>query len=396
MPRVALVMVAVGDLSGSGGTERQFSDLYDYLIDRHPRRVAFITAKASLQRLREAGRLCATSDVITLPLGDRPAQGKLGVLWMTTLLLWVTLTRRFDVVHVCSPTPSYVPFAAILTRLPGAIRPRLAITVIDCTLAPHLVSGGRAADLYEQQVIDAHRLYFKWSDLDGVYSWYTAFVDAAASLRLFKKAAVTAAKYCFTDPQRFQPAAVKENVVLYAGRLSAQKRPLLFVDSVASLRRRYPDLVKGWRFEMYGGGVLEAEVRQRIAEQHLADVIVLSRTLDLSPVFAQTRLFVSTQAFENFTSLAMLEAMAAGNAVIAEDAGQTREFVRDGENGFLVARASADAFADAIAAYLRQPEQHSRMAAASRALTTDVHTIEHFAADITAFWNRLAKSGAVR
>lgn len=391
-PRVALVMVAVGDLSGSGGAERQFSALYEHLAAQVPGRFAFITAAASLRRLREAGRLRSHEGVTALPLGKSPAQGRLGIAWMTIALLWVTLKNRFDVVHICLPTPSYVPYAALLTALPRALRPRLVFTVIDCTLAPNLTSQS-PADVYEQQVLDAHRLYFKWARLDGAYSWYRAFVDAAKSLRLFRgHVPVTPARYCFTDPRRFQPAATKDNVAIYAGRLSTQKRPLLFVDAIASLRRRYPGLADGWRFEMYGGGVLEPDVRARIAEQQLGELMTLARSHDLSPVFAKTRLFVSTQAFENFTSLAMLEAMAAGNAVIAEDVGQTREFVRHGENGFLVSEASPDAFADAMADYIRRPESHDRMASASRALTTDVHTIDHFSEDITAFWNRVVSA----
>lgn len=383
-------MVAIGDLSGSGGAERQFSDLYEYLHRTTPGRVVLVTDKASQQRLREAGRLQSIDGVVALGLGRRVAQSKIGIARLTIALLMETVGRGWDVVHICLPTPSYVPFAALLTALPRAWRPRVAVTVIDCTVAPNL-AGNTPADLYEQQVMDAHRLYFKWTVLDGVYTWYRSFVDAAKSLRLFPAGTtVTPARHCFTDPARFKPQAVKENVAVFAGRFSTQKRPLLFVDAVASLRRRHPAVIGGWRFEMYGGGVLEPEVRARIAEHGLGDLITVSRVPDLAPVFAKTRVFVSTQAFENFTSLAMLEAMAAGNAVIAEDVGQTREFVKHGENGLLVSPASADAFADAIAEYIRRPELSAPMAAASRAMTTEVHTIENFAADITAFWSGLA------
>jgi glycosyltransferase involved in cell wall biosynthesis len=349
-----------------------------------------LTDQASLQRLRDAGRWHNLDGVVALALGPRPASSRAGILRLTIALLGATLGRGLDVVHICLPTPSYVPYVALLTALPRACRPRVAITVIDCTLAPNLATNA-PADLYEQQVMDAHRLYFKWTRLDAVYSWYQSFVDAAKSLRLLPdRTTVTPARHCFTDPARFQPA-VKENVVIFSGRLSTQKRPLLFVDAIASLRRRHAALVAGWRFVMYGGGVLEPEVRARIAEHGLGDVLTLSRAPDLAPVFARTRLFVSTQAFENFTSLAMLEAMAAGNAVIAEDVGQTREFVRPGENGFLVSPASVDGFADAIAEYIRRPELSAPMATVSRAMATKVHTIENFAADITAFWNRLAR-----
>ena len=389
MPRVALVMVAVGDLSGSGGAERQFSDLHEYLRQRGSEAVTLVTARASLDRLRMAGRLTSDAGVITLPLGQHAGRGRLGVIRMTIALLRVVWRERFDIVHLCLPTPSYVPFATLLTHLPKRMRPRVVLNVIDCTLA-HNLESGEPADLYEQQVLEAHRLYFRWARLDGVYTWYRAFVETCRRRGLVSSNVVlSAARFCFTNPSRFQPAAVKERLVVFAGRFSEQKRPLLFVDAVALLQERYPALTPGWRFEMYGAGVLDAKIRERIEALGLSAILSLHRTPDMAPVFARARLFVSTQALENFTSLAMLEAMAAGNAVIAEDVGQTREFVHHGSNGFLVSSATPDRIAEAIATYISQPQQQDAMAAASRRLATDVHTIDNFAADITAFWREV-------
>lgn len=389
-PRVALLLVTVGDLSGSGGTERQFAGFFEYLRQQHPGRATLITGRSSLRRLRAAGLLASARDVVALPLGERPAEGRLGILWMTLLLLWRTLGRGFDVIHLCQPTPGYVPYAAAVTWLPRFLRPAVALTIVDCTLAPNLVSGD-PADLYERQVLDAHRWYFRWTRLDGVYAWYRAFVDVSRRLRLLPRwAAVVAARYCFTDVRRFQPA-VKEPLIVWAGRLSAQKRPLLFVDAIAALRSRAPQLVAGWRVEMYGRGPLERDVEARVREHGLDDLIRLTHTIDMAPVFARSRLFVSTQACENFTSLAMLEAMAAGNAVVAEDVGQTREFVRPGENGVLAQGPTAEAFAAALMEYLQSPGRYAEMAAESRRLATELHTVENFAADITAFWRAVLR-----
>ena len=383
-------MVAVADLSGSGGAERQFSDLFGHLRAVGPHGVTFITSRASMGRLRAAGRLPGGDGIVALPLGNRPAQTRAGIIWMTLVLAWATLGRGFDVVHICLPTPSYVPYAALITRLPQAWRPRVTLTVLDCTLARHLTNGG-ASDLYERQVVRAHQMYFRWTRLDGIYTWYRAFVDAAQSLRLVPaRAVLTAARYCFTDPARFTPQPAKSRTVVYAGRLSAQKRPLLFVDAVEALLRRHADLARGWSFEMYGTGVLEPDVQARIAALNLGRVIKLTSAPDLAPVFSRSQIFVSTQAVENFTSLAMLEAMAAGNVVVAEDAGQTSEFVRDGENGILIRDATPDAFADAIARVMQRPERFAAMGAESRRLATEVHTIEHFAADIMSFWRDVA------
>lgn len=385
-PRVGLVMLVVGDLGGSGGAERQFTDLFEYFRGRGRDRVSLITTAASVRRLREAGRLDSVEGLVLLPLGERPARGVFGVARLTLALLWATWRGGFDVIHLCLPTPTYVPYAALLTWLPHAFRPHIVITVIDCTLA-HNLTVGRPEDLYEQQVVDAHRLYFKWTRLDGVFTWYREFAAAARAQRWFPSSTlITAAKFCFADVRRFQPASAKQNVVVFAGRLSAQKRPLLFVDAVACLRESDPALAAQWRFEMYGGGPLEHEVRRHIDQRGLSDVISLTRVPDLSPVFATSRLFVSTQKYENFTSLAMLEAMAAGNAVIAENVGQTAEFVRDGVNGLLVPDGTPESFAAAIAQCMRAPQLHAAMASKGREIATAVHTIGNFAADIEEFW----------
>jgi glycosyltransferase involved in cell wall biosynthesis len=385
LPRVGLLLATVGDLSGSGGTERQFSDLFDYLRRRAPGRVQLVTAAIAVRRLREAGRLQATDDIVALPLGERPASTKWSLLWFTCCLLLATIRHRWDIVHICQPTTSYLPYAAIVTRLPKWLRPRVTMTVVDCTLAHNLLSN-RAADVYEQQVVDAHRWYDRWTRLDGIYSWYRAFTEAASQRRMFDGTLIRSAAFCFTNVDRFVPA-LKQPLVLYAGRLSAQKRPLLFVDAIASLFRRHGPLTAGWRFAMYGGGVLEADTRARIEHHGLGDRLALHRTPDMSTLFAISKLFVSTQAYENFTSQSMLEAMSAGNAIVAENAGQTSEFIKHGQNGYAIdPPATADAFADAIADYLAHPETHDRLAAASRQLVVAVHNIDHFAGDITAFW----------
>jgi glycosyltransferase involved in cell wall biosynthesis len=388
-PRVALLLVTVGDLSGSGGTERQFAGLFDYLRTRRAGRVSMITAASSLKRLQQAGHVQDGQGVVTLSLGDRPASTKPGIAWMTVLLIWRTLFRGYDIVHICQPTPSYVPYAAVLTRLPRAWRPAVVLTVVDCTLTPNLIAGS-AADRYERQVVDAHRRYVRATALDGVFSWYSAFVEYSRAHHWFSGAVIKPARFCFSDPRRFEPGR-KQPAIVFAGRLSEQKRPLLFVDAAADLLERDPQLVEGWRFEMYGRGPLEDAVRRRIAERGIGERLTLTHAIDMAPVFAGSRLFVSTQAHENFTSLAMLEAMAAGNAIVAENVGQSSEFVQPG-NGILVTPATPAAFADGIAAYLREPARHDAMAAESRRLATEVHTVEHFAADIDAFWRDVAAS----
>ena len=51
-PRVALLLVTVGDLSGSGGTERHFASLFEHLRRQTPGRVSLITAAPGERTLR--------------------------------------------------------------------------------------------------------------------------------------------------------------------------------------------------------------------------------------------------------------------------------------------------------------------------------------------------------
>jgi glycosyltransferase involved in cell wall biosynthesis len=390
--RVALVMAVIADLRGSGGSERLFSALHAHLLDQ-PKGVecVLVTSTTAASRLQAAEHLASRRNCMLMELGENPGRGVVGVLRLTWSLLRATLRGRFDVVHICLPSPIYVPYLAVLSRLPRCWRPRLASTIVDCTLARSL-KNPPPPNTYERQVLDAHTAYAAWTRLDGIYSWYRDFVADFGRDRPVGARVVRAARFCFTDPHRFRPAPVKENRVVFAGRLSEQKRPLLFVDAVAVLRDRAPGLIADWTFAIYGTGVLQEQVIQRIKRHRLESIVTLAHAVDMAPVFATSRVFVSTQALENFTSLAMLEAMAAGNAVIAEDVGQTREFIQDRENGILVSPATSEAFAAAMAAYFGQPELHDRMAASSRRLVTDIHTIEHFADDITSFWRSLLPS----
>ena len=57
VPRAALVMVAVGDLTASGGAERQFSDVFEYFRRAGIHDVTLITARAALTNFRLADPL---------------------------------------------------------------------------------------------------------------------------------------------------------------------------------------------------------------------------------------------------------------------------------------------------------------------------------------------------
>jgi glycosyltransferase involved in cell wall biosynthesis len=73
--------------------------------------------------------------------------------------------------------------------------------------------------------------------------------------------------------------------------------------------------------------------------------------------------------------LSLVEAMAAGCAVIGSDVPGIHELLHDGEDGRLVTAADPAALAAAIEALLREPEQAERLAQRGQAAALAHHSL---------------------
>lgn len=277
--------------------------------------VHFIAGEITVQRLQEVGRLAQQDRVVGLP-NAWPFVGR----WSEArVLLKVCRSLGIDLLHIGLVSPAYLPFLWLLGRLERNERPRISITVTNCSLAHRYFEIFPEGGLNQLKVNWLFRLFFNTVQLDGIYSWYEVFTKRFAKGVLPSKPAVVTARYCFVDTRRFRPAETKDKRILYAGRLIRRKRPLFFVEAVRRALEAAPDIFVAWRFEIYGKGPLEQVVRHAIREAGLENRITLSHSATMDAVLAKSMAFVSVQDFENFTSLAMLEAMAAGNAVISRN-----------------------------------------------------------------------------
>lgn len=98
---------------------------------------------------------------------------------------------------------------------------------------------------------------------------------------------------------------------------------------------------------------------------------------DVRPMIAQAHVYV-LPSYREGTPRTVLEAMSMGRAVITTDAPGCRETVREGENGFLVPVADAEALGAAMLRLIEQPELIERMGRKSREIAEekyDVHKV---------------------
>ncbi len=137
------------------------------------------------------------------------------------------------------------------------------------------------------------------------------------------------------------------------GRLSEQKAPLDFVRMAAQVHAMRPEV----HFIWIGTGPLEADVRTLAASLGLEGVFHLpGQRSDIPELLHTLDCFALTSLWEGFP-LVVLEAMAAGVAVVATDILGTREAIQSGESGLLVPPADAQAMAKAVISILDHPQQ---------------------------------------
>ncbi len=105
-----------------------------------------------------------------------------------------------------------------------------------------------------------------------------------------------------------------EKRVLAVGRLEWQKGFDLLIDAWAVASKEHP----GWRLDIIGSGMLEDELRGRIAKAGLTNVAISPFTSQIGREYAASSLFVLSSRFEGF-SLVLLEAMRHGVPCVSFD-----------------------------------------------------------------------------
>ena len=386
--KIAFVLLSCSDLTGGGGAERLFCDAYDFYQKKMDAEyeLYFITDESSYETLRSVGRLKMGDRIIRLKLSPNIV---FHVLCAQVQLIRTILECRFDLIHICLPCAIYVPFLTVLNMISGKkIRPKITINIVDCSLA-HYYLNLQAVDHYGQWW--HYRRFFKFVKLDGIFTWYQLFKKVVDSKLIKIRGApiAVAARFCFTNVAHFHPSKDKRNIVVFAGRLELLKRPLFFVEAIKMAKEMAPELVQNWRFLIMGKGPIEQIIRKRIQSYQLEELVHLGYQSDMAPIFAGSKVFISTQDYENFTSLSMLEAMASGNAIIARNVGQTHYFVKHGLNGLLLKEDTPHGLALAMLEYMRDFAMQQRMQEESRRIATIVHTAGNFLDDIENFWRRV-------
>lgn len=159
---------------------------------------------------------------------------------------------------------------------------------------------------------------------------------------------------------RLVRGGAETTVLLYAGRLAPEKNLHLLLDTMSRLDPAH------YRLAIAGTGILLDALQRECGARGLRHVFFMGHIVDreaLADVYANADIFVHPNPREPF-GIAPLEAMAAGLALVAPNAGGVVSYA-DASNAWLT-DAAPDAFARAIAAVRADSGAYARKTAAAR------------------------------
>lgn len=151
----------------------------------------------------------------------------------------------------------------------------------------------------------------------------------------------------------------ENKIVISVGRLDEQKGYSLLIDSWKYVAEKHPD----WKLNIFGTGVLEDDLRNKILMVGLEDKVNLKGlSKEIEKEYVSASFFVMSSLYEGLP-LVLLEAMGFGLPVVSFDCEWgPREIIQDGKNGFLVPVRDCMKLADKINLMMDNRQLLSEMA----------------------------------
>src|SRR5665213_1753240 len=180
------------------------------------------------------------------------------------------------------------------------------------------------------------------------------------------------------------------------GRVRAQKGTDVFVEAMCQLLPRYPDFTA----VIVGAVAVEQtafanDLKKRIEAAGLQSRIVITGELPIEAVqrwYQRLTIYAFTSRNEGF-GLTLIEAMAAGAALVASRAGAAELVVEDGVTGVLTLTGDVDALVAALEPLLRDPASCEAMGARARARVLAEFSLDAEAGRIAEVYRGLLPSG---
>lgn len=275
---------------------------------------------------------------------------------------------------------------------------------------PHRIHGEHGWDVSD---IDGRR-YRRWKRLLRPFVHHYIALSREIEQYLLREIGVSASRLTRilngVDVDRFRPLDASRDredprpegfrdgtfCIGTVGRLEAVKNQGLLLEAFVRLCRAHPAAAERARLVVVGDGSLRASLEAQTRAAGVAEQVWFAGSRDDVPALMQRLdLFVLPSKAEGISNTIM-EAMASGVPVVATEVGGNAELVVPGEAGTLVPPDDPQAMAEAISAYLADPERRRREGAAARERAERVFSLRAMVDNYMELYDRMIGRERVR
>ena len=189
----------------------------------------------------------------------------------------------------------------------------------------------------------------------------------------------------YKKPKNFNRIQTEKIRLLFIGRLTYRRGPHIAIQAFIHAAKENSD-IELW---VVGDGPLKSSLIKSVEKADLCKrVTFVGKQIDVRQYLWNSDIFLATSPIENFPSLSLREAMAAGLSVIATDVGETREIIRHNENGVIVPP-EPKKVAEAILALASDEKLRQRLAGSANEYAKKKFDISSYCSDLVKIY-RLA------
>lgn len=344
-----------------GGADRVNIDWISGLID-HGYEISVCATLKSAQRW--AARFTAlTPDVFVLPhflsLPDVPR-----------FLVYFINSRKIDTVFLTNSTLGYLLLPYLRSHCPHAV-----YIDINHVEEPHWLNGGHPRfgvgyqDLLDLNIATTEQLR-NWMINRGADGKRITVCYTGADSRILAHSNMNRSR----GRESLQIAG-DLTCIVFAGRLCAQKRPLMVIE----ILRRLKDRGLPFRCIFIGDGELRANVEKSVRHNGLRDSVSITGSVDHDTCltyFAASDILLLPSAYEGI-SVALYESMASGTVPVVSMVGGHEEVVI-GNAGFLIPHGANEVedYVEKLVRLITNPDLKAEMAQAARNRIADYFSAE--------------------
>lgn len=180
------------------------------------------------------------------------------------------------------------------------------------------------------------------------------------------------------------PALPEHKVVLFVGRLYAQKNMQLWINVAERVLAQAPTT----RFLIAGDGPLQAEIKTLVESKGISAAITFLGNVpyqNLSEIYGAADLFLLTSHYEGFGRV-IVEANLARLPVVATICTGPEDIVVDGETGYLCGKNDLPCLTERVLALLTNDSKRQQFAEAAHQHVERLFSREHLADSLVKMW----------